>query len=574
MLLIPPIGAANRVFANLSAWRSYGPTDSLQQVVFVPFRLEHALAQVGDSGIARLLDPALLGLIRATSDGAIGTEDRIELIIEIRGRVELLRDVESRQTLINALRPEQASNLCLAMGIYDENAPYEALGAMRIRRNSKKEKALFEWFMIPEEEWVPAPPEPIPETEGPVDPKYGLFKHQRSALRRIANYLFNEQQPRAFLHMPTGSGKTRTAMNLVCRELLEGEPKSILWLAYNGELCEQAASEFERAWAHLGDRPVTIQRFWGPHSIDEVAADGVIFAGLDKLWSRNRTDNTWLVNLGQRLDMVVFDEAHQSIAETYKLMVEIILLNERCKLLGLSATPGRTWNDPVSDEELADLYHRQKVALEVEGYDSPLDFLVEEGYLSTPIFHDMTPPGHSLTVEDRERILNGGDYSEAAMDRLTNDDERNLLIVQKVQDLIRDGHTRILIFATNVRHSALLATYLQHKGIAKAASITGNTPPEQRERYLSEFISENHAGPIVLCNFGVLTTGFDAPKTSAAIIARPTTSLVLYSQMVGRVIRGAEVGGTAEAEIWTVVDQARPGFGSLSEAFWNWEDVW
>ena len=80
--------------------------------------------------------------------------------------------------------------------------------------------------------------------------------------------------------------------------------------------------------------------------------------------------------------------------------------------------------------------------------------------------------------------------------------------------------------------------------------------------------------PCVLFNYGVLTTGFDAPKTSAAIIARPTKSLVLYSQMVGRIIRGEKVDGTKEAEIWTVVDQQLPGFRDISEAFWNWEDVW
>jgi len=64
------------------------------------------------------------------------------------------------------------------------------------------------------------------------------------------------------------------------------------------------------------------------------------------------------------------------------------------------------------------------------------------------------------------------------------------------------------------------------------------------------------------------------PKTSAAIIARPTKSLVLYSQMVGRIIRGEKVEGTKKAEIWTVVDQQLPGFRNISEAFWNWEDVW
>jgi len=80
--------------------------------------------------------------------------------------------------------------------------------------------------------------------------------------------------------------------------------------------------------------------------------------------------------------------------------------------------------------------------------------------------------------------------------------------------------------------------------------------------------------PMVLCNYGVLTTGFDAPLTSAAIIARPTKSLVLYSQMVGRVIRGPRVGGTPRAEIWTVIDTSLPGFDSLTGAFNNWEDVW
>ena len=536
--------------------------------------MEAALGQVGDLGIAQLLDSALLGLVRATSEGHLSAKDRVSLILDIRGRVDLLRNAQSRNILFSALRAEQAANLCIALGIGEVNHPWGALSASAFRRNSRMESALFDWFLVPNEDRIEAPPEPIPETDSTILPTYGLFPHQRTALRRIEEFLNDPRQPRAFLHMPTGSGKTRTAMNLICRELLKEEPKSILWLAYNGELCEQAASEFERAWAHLGDRPVAMQRYWGTHDIDEVTEDGVVFVGLDKLWSRNRKDNTWLVALGQRLDLVVFDEAHQSIAETYRMMVEIILLNERCKLLGLSATPGRTWNDPELDRELADLYYRQKVALEVQGYDSPLDFLVAEKYLSTPVFHDMTPPGHSLTEQDRQRIVAGGDFSDAAMDRLTDDDERNLLIIQKVQDLIRDGHTRILIFATNVRHSALLATYVQHKGIAKAASITGETPSDQRDHRLSEFIGEEHQGPIVLCNFGVLTTGFDAPKTSAAIIARPTTSLVLYSQMVGRVIRGERVGGTPSAEIWTVVDQERPGFGSLSEAFWNWEDVW
>ena len=99
---------------------------------------------------------------------------------------------------------------------------------------------------------------------------------------------------------------------------------------------------------------------WGPHDVQEVTHDGILIVGTQKLWSRVRQQQTWLRNLADRIDLVVFDEAHQSTAETYQLMVETILLNENCKLLGLSATPGRTYNDPDADEELSSLYYKQK----------------------------------------------------------------------------------------------------------------------------------------------------------------------------------------------------------------------
>ena len=58
----------------------------------------------------------------------------------------------------------------------------------------------------------------------------------------------------------------------------------------------------------------------------------------------------------------------------------------------------------------------------------------------------------------------------------------------------------------------------------------------------------------MLVNYGVLTTGFDAPNTNAVVITRPTTSLVLYSQMIGRGIRGPKMGGTKECIIVDIED--------------------
>jgi len=534
--------------------------------------IDQALTNMGDRQLNKMLDPAITSLARLTSGGSLGALERVELAVKLHSRVGMLRNKDFRTAITDSLRKGQAESLCRFMEV-EFNDPWQTLRGIRIAKNTKREEALFEWFRIPPEE-IPddVKPDP-PPTTNPVMGSHALFKHQRTAVRRIREILDSEQ-PRAFLHMPTGSGKTRTAMNLVCQELSQEEPRLVVWLAFNGELCEQAAQEFQRAWSHHGNREVELQRMWGSHDIGEVTDDGVLFVGLDKLWAQIRRDNTWVANLSHRVHMMVFDEAHQSTAETYKLMVETVLLNDDCKLLGLSATPGRTYSDMDKDEELSELYFKQKVSLEVEGYDSPIDFLVGEGYLSDPDFHQMTPPGEPLSDSDLERVYGKDDYDEKLLDSLTDSEERNMLILDKARELIAEGHRRIIVFATSMRHSDILSSFMEMKWGTRCASITSKTLPEARKKWIDAFLDKEDEEPCILFNYGVLTTGFDAPKTSAAIIARPTKSLVLYSQMVGRVIRGSEVGGTDEAEIWTVVDQQLPGFRDLSEAFWNWEDVW
>ena len=79
---------------------------------------------------------------------------------------------------------------------------------------------------------------------------------------------------------------------------------------------------------------------------------------------------------------------------------------------------------------------------------------------------------------------------------------------------------------------------------------------------------------IIMCNFGVLTTGFDAPKTSAVLIARPTLSIGLYSQMIGRGLRGPNAGGQKNSEIVVVQDLALDEFSDPGQTFFHWEEFW
>ena len=145
-------------------------------------------------------------------------------------------------------------------------------------------------------------------------------------------------------------------------------------------------------------------------------------------------------------------------------------------------------------------------------------------------------------------------------------------VLAAIEELVGTGHRRVLVFAASVAHARVLTAILVVRDI-RSEVVTGSTPERVRDRAIRTFKSDAEE-PMVLVNFGVLTTGFDAPKASAAVIARPTKSLVLYSQMVGRAIRGPKAGGTDACEIVTVVDPGLPGFGNLAAAFLNWEDVW
>ena len=363
-------------------------------------------------------------------------------------------------------------------------------------------------------------------------------------------------------------------MNVIAEHLRATEPGLVVWLAYSEELCEQAASEFESAWSFLGNREISVHRFWGDRDLDvESVRDGFMVAGLSKMHALGKRDFRKLGQVGARTTLVIIDEAHQAIAKTYKHVLDALTVHRRKPgLLGLTATPGRTWADINEDRRLAAFFDRNKVMLEVEGYDNPVSYLQQEGYLATPRFKNLlVEPGLTLTSEDRAGLKDRLELSDDLLQQLAEDEERNSLILTRLEEML-ERHERILFFGTTVAHAEVMATVLQARG-HRAAVITGQTGATERKRRIRAF-KQSGGEPMVLCNYGVLTTGFDAPNTSAAMIARPTQSLVLYSQMVGRAIRGTKADGNETAEIVSVVDESLPGFDSVANAFTNWEDVW
>jgi len=132
---------------------------------------------------------------------------------------------------------------------------------------------------------------------------------------------------------------------------------------------------------------------------------------------------------------------------------------------------------------------------------------------------------------------------------VSNNEVYNTKICNAVDKCIKDyGKKRVLLFANGVKHSQELMLIFRIKyGYTKAESVDSKTNPGIRRRIIKEF----REGKIpILCNFGVLTTGFDVPKIDTVVIARDVGSNALYTQMIGRGQRGLKPGGTDE--LWLI----------------------
>ena len=511
--------------------------------------------------LRRFFDPGVLSVLDALFGGRVDQADLCRVASTILDIAVIASEAPERKLLLKSIPTQK--RLELEARVERSIAPSRAADW-----STAEVGRLCEFFGLYDEKL--AQPQ-VAQTE--IVPEFGLFDHQRGAVQELLP-LLTEGERRAILHLPTGVGKTRTAMHVVARVLHENDPCVVVWLASGKELLDQAQEAFQQAWTRLGNRPLQTGLMCGAMMPDLAEFDdGFLAVGLAKGWAvLSRTEPDWAARIAPRVRLVVFDEAHQSIARTYRRITEELTLDYRCGLLGLTATPGRTWADIDEDGQLAEFYAGNKITLKVPS-DNPIDYLIENDYLAKPTFRMLfAEPGIQIDEREHTRIADALDIPEEIIAAMSMSEQYVAAVLRAVEDLIAERHLRVLVFAASVPHARLLTAILLTRNI-RSHAVTGETSPRTRAKAIRAFKSDD-GEPVVLVNFGVLTTGFDAPLASAAVIARPTKSLVLYSQMVGRAIRGPKAGGTPTCTIVTVIDPALPGFGDVASAFSNWEDVW
>ena len=480
--------------------------------------------------------------------------------------VAAARDEDARRILLDLLERQAPEKLSELADRVESRPDRESI--LRALESRGGQRAFLQFVGVSGE----SAQTPAPEAMRIVPPEYALRHYQLDITRRAHDALSRPPHHSAMLHMPTGAGKTRTAMSVVTRHFREHGPTSVIWFASTMELIDQAAGAFEQAWKAHGDTECELWLWRGNNENFDPDFAGrrnrLLVAGLQKLCAAQRNNPALLPKLGEWLSLIVFDEAHQSVAPRYRETVERLRENGNCRLLGLSATPGRADTQEDADTRaLIEFYGRQKISIAAPDGRNPVEFLTAKGYLAKASFHQL-----DFEFPENAVNLDGDDYGSELLDAAGLDLRRNLLVAEKAAETLQK-HRRVIVFSPSVASAQFCAAWLNAQNPKSAYALDASTPELQRESILSRFREDGEEG-IALFNFGILTAGFDAPRTSAVIIARPTKSVILYSQMVGRAIRGVESGGNQTADIFTVADLGLRKYCSVATAFQNWEKSW
>ena len=408
-----------------------------------------------------------------------------------------------------------------------------------------------------------------------------LHEYQRTAVQRVRNLVAsNGAGPhRGMLSMPTGSGKTRVAVQAIVESMRDGELHGgILWVADRDELCEQAVEAWQAVWASEGEQASTlrISRLW--HGNKRPLPTGkrhVIVASIQTLHSRfsRRSEEYRFLS---DFNLVVVDEAHRSIAPSYTSLLQELGLtrwfgDHEPILIGLTATPYRGINEEET-RRLRIRYGRRRLDHGVFPTDDPnevIQFLQSDRILA--MADHATIAGGEFELSDDERALAEQNpwLPDSVQERIARDEVRTRRIVNEYLHKVNPNWPT-LIFATSVEHSEIVAALLNAEGIV-ARAVSGKTETSIRRQVVQEFRS----GEIkVLVNYGVFREGFDAPKTRAIVVARPVYSPNLYFQMIGRGLRGVRNGGNERCLVLNVKDNIR-NFGqdlAFTELDWLWAD--
>ena len=337
-----------------------------------------------------------------------------------------------------------------------------------------------------------------------------LRKYQRESIDSLYSYWGN-MGGHPIIVLPTGTGKSIVLAQFI-KEALQWKGTRIVVLTHVKELIEQDLAETLALWpecpagvysAGLKRRDINAQ---------------VLFAGIQSIYKR-AYELQWV-------DLVIIDEAHlipnNSDTMYRKFLNNLKEINPKVKYIGLTATPFRMNSG---------LLHEGKNALFDDiCYESPLKEMIDEGFLS---------PLKSKSMATKLDISgvgkSGGEYITSQLQEAVDIEEVTSSAINEVVEFGKDRKAW-LAFCSGVNHVFNVRDEIRSRGYS-CEGIVADTPADERAQIIKDFKNRKIK---CLAAMNVLTTGFNAPHVDLIAMLRPTASVGLYVQMVGRGTRNSE----------------------------------
>lgn len=332
--------------------------------------------------------------------------------------------------------------------------------------------------------------------------KYELRTYQSNAVFSCLNYFkYNVGNP--ILCLPTGSGKSLICAALVER-IMQYPGQRVLILSHVKELLEQNYNKLRDyiPSIHAGIYSAGIGR--------KDTMYPVTVAGIQSIYKK--------ADVFGHIDICIVDECHllspDSDTMYQSFFSALKLTNPAMKVIGLTATPWREKGGLLTDCTFFD-----DIA-----FNLPMSRLIKDGYLAPLISRSSTAQADVSKVGTVAGDYNKGQLAEAV--------DRDELTRRAVADMIRRASDRKkwLVFCSSVEHAYHVRDEIRRNGIS-CETVTGDMPKDERAAILRRYRDGDLRA---VTNYGVLTTGFDAPQTDMIALLRPTKSVSLYVQMLGR----------------------------------------
>lgn len=307
--------------------------------------------------------------------------------------------------------------------------------------------------------------------------------------------------------MATGLGKT-VVFAEVARRYRQTHGGRVLVVVHRKELAEQAADKLGKTLGSVDDVGIEMAELRA-NAIGS-RAHPVVVASVQTLSSEGRRERFAPDHFG----LLIFDEAHHAVAATWRRVADYF---ENAKLLGVTATPNRA-------DELA-----LGQMFESSAFEYPIGPAIEDGWL--------VPVRQRAVVVDELDFSNvklgaDGDLAPGELDSILKEERLVQQMVKPTLDIVTDLPT--LFFCAGVEQARKTAEVLNRYKPQSAEFLSGETPKKDRERIVARY---RDGSLQFLANCMVFTEGFDAPSTTAVVMGRPTKSLPLYCQVLGRATR-------------------------------------